>query len=358
MTQTQTQTVTAPGTPGQSPRPPRGRVAQRSLLRRSLARPEVGSLVGAIAIFTVFLVTAPPMREAASLSTVLYATSTIGIMAVPVALLMIGGEFDLSAGVGVITSGLTASMFAYHLNTNVWVGIGVALAVSLAIGFLNGWLLVKTKLPSFLITLSTFLMLQGLNVAMTKLVTGEVATPSIEDMDGFASAHAVFASAFTIGGVQVRITAVWWLVFVAAATWVLLRTGAGNWIYAAGGDQHSARAVGVPVNRVKTGLFMLVGFGAWFSGMHLLFAFNSLQSGSGIGNELLYIMAAVIGGCMLTGGYGTAVGSAIGAVIYGTTKQGIVYADWDNNWLMFFVGAMLLIATVVNLWVRNQKDKR
>jgi simple sugar transport system permease protein len=326
--------------------------------RRFLARPEVGSLIGAIIIFVFFFAIAEPFRDPASLSTVLYASATIGVMAVPVSLLMIGGEFDLSAGVGVITSGLTAAMFAYQLGTNVWVGVAVGLLLSLAVGFLNGWLLIRTKLPSFLVTLSTFLMLQGLNVAMTKLVTGAVATPGISDMDGFASAQAVFASSFDLGSVRVSVVVLWWIVFVGIATWVLLRTRVGNWIYAAGGDAQAARAVGVPVNKVKIGLFMLVGFGAWFSGMHLLFAFNSVQSGSGIGNELLYIMAAVIGGCLLTGGYGTAVGSAIGAFIYGMTKQGIVYAGWDNNWLMFFVGAMLLVATVVNLWVRNQTDKR
>jgi simple sugar transport system permease protein len=334
------------------------RVAHRSMPRRFLARPEVGSLIGAIAIFAVFYVLAPPFREAGSMSTVLYASSTIGIMAVPVSLLMIGGEFDLSAGVAVITSGLTAAMFAFQFTTNVWVGVFVALALSLTVGLLNGWLLVRTKLPSFLVTLSTFLMLQGLNVAVTKLVTGGVATSSIADMDGYASAEAIFAHDFTVGSIRLNVTVLWWVLFVAVATWVLLRTRVGNWIYAVGGDAASARAVGVPVNKVKIGLFMVVGFGAWFSGMHLLFGFASVQSGSGIGNELLYIMAAVIGGCLLTGGYGTAIGSAIGALIYGMTKQGIVYAGWDNNWLMFFVGAMLLIATVVNLWVRNQTDKR
>jgi simple sugar transport system permease protein len=330
----------------------------RSFTRRVIARPELSSLLGAIGVFVLFFVVAPPFREPDSLSTVLYSSSTIGIVAVPVALLMIGGEFDLSAGVAVTTSSLAASMFAFQLSLNVWVGVGFALVLSLAIGFLNGYLVMRTKLPSFLITLSTFLMLQGLNLAITKLISGNVATDSIADMDGYSSAKAVFAAEIPLGGISLKITVLWWIVYVAIATWILLRTKLGNWIFAVGGQSDSARAVGVPVKATKIGLFMAVGFGAWSVGMHQLFAFDSVQSGIGVGNELLYIAAAVIGGCLLTGGFGSAVGAAIGALIYGMTTQGIVYAGWNPDWLKFFVGLTLLVATLLNMWVRQRTSRR
>ena len=150
----------------------------------------------------------------------------------------------------------------------------------------------------------------------------------------------------------------WWLVFVAVGTWVLMRTQIGNWIYAVGGNADAARAVGVPVPQVKMGLYLTVGFTVWFAGMIQLFTYNVVQSGEGAGNELLYIMAAVVGGCLLTGGYGTVIGAGIGALIYGMTKLGIVYAGWDNNWLLFFVGVMLLIATVTNALVRRHISRR
>lgn len=330
------------------------RVKATSPLHKLLLRPELGSLVGAVGIYILFFSIADPFRSTAALSTILYTSSTIGIMAVGVALLMIGGEFDLSAGVAVTTSALTAGLFSFQFSTNVWVGILVALAVSLAVGFFNGYLVMRTGIPSFLVTLGSFLMLQGANLAVTKLITGQVASQNISDMDGFALADKIFASQFTVGGVTLWITVVWWFLFIAIATWMLLRTRVGNWIYAVGGDAESARAVGVPVARTKIGLFMGVGFLAWFSGMHLLFRFNSVQSGQGVGNEFIYIIAAVIGGCLLTGGYGTAVGAAIGAFIYGMTNQGIVYADWNPDWVKFFLGIMLLGATVSNLWVRNR----
>jgi simple sugar transport system permease protein len=342
---------------GVKPPPSRDeRFAQRSLLSRLLTRPEVGALVGAILIYVIFFIVAPPFRDATALSTILYVSSTYGIPAVGVALLMIGGEFDLSAGVAVTSSALVASMFSFQFTANMWVGVVVALVVALAIGFINGYLVVKTGIPSFLVTLGTFFMLRGLNLAVTKLVTGNVGTNDVSNIQGFGSAEKVFASQFTIAGVSIRITLLWWVLFVAVATWVLLRTHIGNWIFAVGGSAPSSRAVGVPVNRVKIGLFMTVGFLCWFTGMHILFAFNTVQSGIGIGNEFIYIVAAVVGGCLLTGGYGSAIGAAIGAFIFGMANQGIVYAGWNPDWFYFFLGALLLGAILLNTWVRKRAE--
>ncbi|MFD9488597.1 ABC transporter permease [Streptomyces sp. NPDC059991] len=332
------------------------RLIHRSVLRKLLGRPELGSVVGAIAVFVFFSVVADSFLRASSLSTVLYAASTIGIMAVPVALLMIGGEFDLSAGVLVTTSALVSSMFSYQMTANVWVGVGVSLLATLALGAFNGFMLTRTKLPSFIITLGTFLMLTGLNLGFTKLISGTVSTKSIADMEGFASAKKVFASQLTIGPVDLKVTILWWFGLVALATWILLRTRFGNWIFAVGGEADAARAVGVPVYKTKIGLYMGVGFAAWISGQHLLFSFDVVQSGEGVGNELIYIIAAVIGGCLITGGYGSAIGSAVGAFIFGMTSKGIVYAEWNPDWFKFFLGAMLLLATLLNAWVRKRAE--
>ncbi|MGI5135951.1 ABC transporter permease [Streptomyces sp. CA-106110] len=351
-------TVTAPAS---APKTQQERTADERLLRTSplkrvLGRPELGSVVGALAVFLFFSLAADSFLRASSLSTVLYSASTIGIMAVPVALLMIGGEFDLSAGVLVTTSALVSSMFSYQMTANVWVGVGVSLLVTLAIGAFNGVVLTRTRLPSFIVTLGTFLMLTGVNLGLTKLISGTVSTKSISDMDGYSSARAVFASTLTIGGVPFKITILWWFALVGLASWILLRTRAGNWVFAVGGNKDAARAVGVPVGRTKTGLYMGVALGAWASGQHLLFSYDVVQSGEGVGNELIYIIAAVIGGCLITGGYGSAVGSAVGAFIFGMTGKGIVFAQWNPDWFKFFLGAMLLLATLLNAWVRKRAE--
>ncbi|WP_430787451.1 ABC transporter permease [Actinoplanes sp. G11-F43] len=316
-------------------------------------RPEFGALVAAGVIFVFFLVVAPSFRSAESLLTVLYQASTIGIVAVGVGMLMIGGEFDLSAGVLVTTAGLVNSMFSWWFGVDLWVGAILSLLFCLGVGFLNGWLVTRTGIPSFLITLGAFFVLQGVNLGVTKLVTGAVASPSVSGIDGFDPLGLIFASSFEVGAVTVWGTVLWWILFVLISAWVLQRTRAGNWIHAVGGAAQSARAAGVPVVRVKIALFMTVSALAWFAGMHNLYRFNTLQAGAGVGNEFLYIIAAVVGGTLLTGGFGNAAGVAIGAFLFGMTSLGIVYAGWDPNWFRAFLGVMLLLAVMVNLYVRR-----
>lgn len=313
-----------------------------------IRRPELASFFGVIVVFALFMFVAPAFRSLDAFAEVLYVSSTLGIVALAVGLLMIGDEFDLSSGVAVTSAALAAAMLNYYLGLNSWVGAAMALVISLAIGALNGYLVTRTGIASFLITLAAFLMLQGLNLALTKFITNQVATPSISDMEGFASAQVIFAGSVNILGINVKATVFWWVFFVWLASYLLFKTKFGNWIFAVGGDQNAARAVGVPVRRVKIILFMFVGFAAWFVGMHTLFAFDSIQAGQGVGNEFLYIIAAVIGGCALTGGRGTAVGTALGALIFGMTNQGIVLAGWNPDWFKFFLGAMLLFAVLTN----------
>jgi simple sugar transport system permease protein len=236
--------------------------------------------------------------------------------------------------------------------------VALALLMSLAIGAFNGWLLHATGLPSFLVTLGTFFVLQGANLAITRFVAGGVSSNSLNDLDGFNSAHAVFASETNLGPIDIKIPIVYWIILTVIGAVLLQRTRYGNWIFSAGGDPAAARAIGVPVTATKIVLFMAVGFCAWLLGMHNLFNYNNVQSGQGVGNEFIYIIAAVIGGCLLTGGYGSVVGATVGALIFGMTQLGLFYAGWDPDWFKTFLGIMLILATLVNLYVRRKADAR
>jgi simple sugar transport system permease protein len=324
-----------------------------------LARPELGAIVAAVVIYIFFFAVSSSFRTVGALSLVLQQSAIVGIVAVAVGLLMVGGEFDLSAGVGAFAAGLAADMLAYQYNLDMWAATLLSLVLMLGIGFVNGYLVVKTGIPSFLVTLGTFFVLQGVNLGVTKLVTGSVSTQDTSTIAGYDTMHDIFASTFTIGGTSFSILIVWWLLFTAVGAWILTRTRLGNWILAVGGNAASARAVGVPVNKVKIGLFMGVGLMAWFYGQNVLYSSNgTIQAGSGVGNEFIYIIAAVVGGTLLTGGYGSAVGVAIGAFIFGMTNQGIVFAGWDPNWFKAFLGVMLLLAVMVNLYVRTLATTR
>jgi simple sugar transport system permease protein len=323
-----------------------------------LRRPEVGAAVAALAIFIFFSVSTQAFLTPAGVSTWFYSASLFGIMAVAVAMLMIGGEFDLSAGAMTGTTGLIVGVVTTQWGMNIWLAVFLALAVALAIGAANAYVVMKTGVPSFIVTLATFFMLQGINLAVTKLITGTVAIQGMTAVPGFDQVKIIFGSTFPLFGVNVKISIVWWIVLTILATWILLRTRAGNWIFAVGGQIMSSRQVGVPVTKVKIGLFMTTAGAGWLVGMLQLFDISTVQATTGIGQEFIYIICAVVGGCLLTGGYGSAVGAAIGALIYGMTLQGIVFAQWDNNWLKAFLGAMLLLAVLVNLYVRRQAGVR
>jgi simple sugar transport system permease protein len=333
------------------------RVAGTGLLRRLLVRPELGSVVGAIVVFAFFSAQSDTFRSVNGIANWLDPASTLGIMAVAIALLMIGGEFDLSAGVLTGSTGLVLVTLATRYGWNIWLAMLAGLAVALVIGFLNGLLVVRTRLPSFIVTLGTFLMLQGLNLGVTKALTGTVQVSGLRRVDGYDAARVLFAGSVTIGGTDFRVAIFWWLAVTALATWVLMRTRAGNWIFAVGGNQQAARAVGVPAARTKIALFMTTAVAAWLVGSIMALRFTSVQANSGIGQEFIYIIAAVIGGCLLTGGYGSAIGAAIGAVIFGMADKGIVFAGWDADWFKFFLGAMLLLATLANHLVRRYAEE-
>jgi simple sugar transport system permease protein len=270
---------------------------------------------------------------------------------------MIGGHFDLSAGVQLGTAGLVTAILTTEYNLVVWVAMLVSLAVCLGLGFLNGYLVIRTGLPSFIITLATFLMIQGLNLGLTKAITNTVSVGGIDQEPYFNGPEKIFASQVTLFGQKYYIAILWWIIFTIAATYVLMKTRFGNWIFAVGGDETSSRNVGVPSARTTIALFMIVSFAAWFVGQIYLFRLTSIQANAGFGFELIYIAAAVIGGCLLTGGYGSAIGASVGALLIGMTSQGIVYAGWNADWFKFFLGAMLLLAVLTNQIVRKYAEQ-
>lgn len=333
------------------------RVARAGWARGLFQRVEVGALIGAIAIWLFFALIAPKnWLTVNGASRILDEASTLGIMAVAVALLMIGGEFDLSSGVMIGTTGLIAGMIAVKGGLDLWIGMAAALVFAIIVGFINGVMVVKTQLPSFIVTLATFFVLRGANVGVTRLVVEQVRVAGIDATAGFATARLIFDQEFQLLGATFRTSMLWWIALTLLATWVLMRTRFGNWIFAVGGDANAARSIGVPSNRVKIGLFITTSVAAWLVGMMAIVRLRSVVASQGIGQEFVFIISAVIGGCLLTGGYGSAIGAAIGAIIFGMVRVGIVFAGWDTDWFYSFLGIMLLVAVLVNQYTRRRAE--
>ena len=330
------------------------RLVTVSRLTRILRRPELGALLGAVVVYVMFAVVDQTGQFAtlSGLANWTSVASTTGIVAVPVALLMIGGEFDLSAGVMIGTSGLLAGLLTTHYHLQMWPAIAIVFAFAACIGLINGWLVMLTGLPSFIVTLAMFFSLRGINLGVTKSLTDTVRGAGVDQIQGYDSAAKVFASTF--GKYNFYVSVLWWLGITIVATVTLTRTRVGNWIYAVGGDKNAARNTGVPVRRTKIMLFVGTSMAAALVGIIDVLRLRSMQAGQGIGEEFTFIIAAVVGGCLLTGGYGSAIGAAIGSSIIGMAFIGIAFAGWNTDWSWLFLGVILFIAVLVNTFISRR----
>jgi simple sugar transport system permease protein len=327
-------------------------------LTRILSRPDIGALLGAVAIFLAFGYFARAVDWISDPGIAAAWTdqaAQFGIVAVAVALLMIGGEFDLSAGAMIGSSGLLLGYLTTFKDLNIWPAIAVVLLFGLAVGFLNGLVVVWTKLPSFIVTLATFFVLQGVNAALTLNLTGTTAIQEIDQASGFEAARRFLASEITRYDFKVKV--LWWIGLTLIGAWLLAKTRFGNWIFSAGGDPVAARNVGVPVARTKILLFMMTSGTAALMGIITALELRSIQAKEGIGLEFVFIICAVVGGCLLTGGYGSVIGTFFGAAMLGMVQLGIIYAEWDSNWTFTFQGAILFAAVLLNTLIRSRAQR-
>jgi simple sugar transport system permease protein len=352
------------------------RIQRAPLLARLLRRPELGALSGVILIYAVFYATARTsgMFSVEGIVNILSVSAEIGIISAATTLLMIGGEFDLSLGSMIGFAGVVIGLGVTQYGLPLWASTLFALALCGAIGALNGYLTVKTKLPSFIVTLASMLVLRGLAIAVTRYVAGytQISKITATDPDSFViplfggtlgtgffhwmAEHGLMNTKPNgdpmIAGFPVSI--LWWVGLTAIATWILLRTRFGNWIFAVGGDEVAARNVGVPVNRVKIILFSITAISAVLFAATQITEVGSADTLRGTQKEFDAIIAVVIGGTLLTGGYGSAIGALLGALIYGTVQIGILYTGIDSDLFKVFLGLMVLLAVLFNNYVRRR----
>jgi simple sugar transport system permease protein len=356
------------------------RLKAASLLTRLMRRPELGAVMGLVIVTAFFLAAAnATMFELSGIMNFLAPAAQLGILALGAALLMVGGEFDLSVGSMVAFTGLIFAACVVTLGISLPLAILLTLAFAAAMGFVNGQIVIHTGLPSFIVTLAFLFILRGLSLVGLKWATGgatqlrgvrEAATDTpleaffyqIFSGDAFEGLFAWLASANLIAKFpngQPKVTGVpieilWFIGIAIVAGYVLTKTRYGNWIFASGGDANAARNSGVPVRRVKTSLFMLTAVCAAIVAILTVLDSGSTDARRGFQKEFEAIIAAVIGGCLLTGGYGSAFGAALGAVIFGMVLIGLTYTTIDQDWYLVFLGAMLLMAVLFNNIIRKR----
>jgi simple sugar transport system permease protein len=312
-----------------------------------IRRPETGSFLGLVAVFLFFSVFGGEnFMSSGGAASWLNVASELGIIALPIGLLMIAGHLDLSVGSVLPASSMTIAILSGHYHAPIIIGIAAALGLGLVVGFVNGLLVVRTKLPSFVVTLATLFAVAGLTLGLSVILTGSTsvaltAPPVAKGLLGD----------FVDGKFQVTIF--WWIAAVIVVGFILNYTRYGNWILAVGGDAVSARNAGIPTDGLTIALFMSSGLSAAFVGMSQAILYNSAQVAAGQSFIFNSIIAVVIGGVLLTGGYGSAVGIVLGTLTFSIVNQGIFYTGFDANWASLIIGVLLLLAVLMNNTFRN-----
>ncbi|UIJ94410.1 ABC transporter permease [Sinorhizobium meliloti] len=267
--------------------------------------------------------------------------ANLGIVALPVGLLMISGELDISIGAMIPAGSMSIAILSGYYDLPIVIGMLGALAFGVLVGLMNGFLAVRTSVPSLIITLGTLVAVQGLVLAGSVILTGAASVP----LDAPAWAKMVFGQLIR-GKFQVII--LWWFALTVVFGLVLHATRYGNWIFAIGGDEVSARNAGIPTKRLKIALFVLSSTAASFVGMCGAILFNSAQVSGGMNYIFNTIVSIVVGGVLLTGGFGSVVGIFLGALTFAVVNQGIYFTDIDRNWSNLIIGVMLMAAVLMN----------
>ena len=355
------------------------RIKTRSRFREAMIRPELGGIVGTIAVFTFFLLFAfdSGMFNSQGIMNWSIVSAQFMIIAVGACLLMIAGEFDLSVGSMIGFAGMLIAIFSVTLGWPVWMAILVTFALCIAIGGLNGFIVVRTGLPSFIVTLAFLFILRGFAIFLPQQIERKTIIGGIKDVAEGDWLAALFGGK-VLGGVfewlgeagiiatfergtrkgqpvvdGIPMLIIWAIILVFVGHILLTKTRFGNWIFAAGGDAEAARNSGVPVNKVKISMFMFTAFCACVFATCQVMEFGSAGSDRGLLKEFEAIIAVVIGGALLTGGYGSVLGAALGALIFGVVQQGLFFAGVESSLFRVFLGVILLFAVILNTYIRR-----
>jgi simple sugar transport system permease protein len=319
-----------------------GAVDLASTVGRLARRPETGTFIGLAAVFVIFAALGGGgFLSPAGFASWLNIASEVGIIALPVGLLMIAGELDISVGSVIPAASLTVAIVSGFYHAPEFIGILAGLAVGLAVGCVNGFLVMRTTIPSLIITIGTMFAVMGLTLGFTVMIAGSTGVFMVP------SPMTKMLLGDFIGG-MFQVTIVWWLLFVAALFFVLHLSPVGNWIFALGGDKVSARNAGIPTGKLTVGLYMLSGFSAAFVGVSQVLVYQSAQVLAGQSFVFNSIMCVVIGGVVLTGGFGSIVGIVFGTLTFAIVNQGIYFTGIDPNVGSVIIGALLLLAVLTN----------
>lgn len=351
------------------------RLAKTGLLQRFLRQPSSGAVIGVVLVLALFYFVAnPAMFSPRGVLNWVEVSAQLAVLAIGACLLMVAGEFDLSVGSMIAFAGMIMALMVVFGALPAWAAIIVGFSVALAIGAAIGVIRVRTGLPSFIVSLGFLFILRGASIVSARLfnettLIGGLGEAKNHDFIAFIFGGEVFGDLFrwlTTEGIIAKLpngtpvvpgvpmVIIWAVVLTAGAAYVLCCTRFGNWMFATGGDANAARSACIPVDRVRIILFMFSAFCATVFATTQVFDFGSADASRGLLKEFEAIIAVVIGGALLSGGYGSVLGALLGALIFGIVSQGFFFTGVDGDWFQIFLGAVLLGAVTFNDYTRRK----
>lgn len=317
--------------------------------KKSLNFRELGPLILFIIAVVVFSILSPEFNSLMNISNMLAYIAELGIIAIGVTMLMTAGEIDLS--VGSVFGSIPVLMFVLYNDKILpfWAAFLVALALAVIIGLINGLLVTKFRLSSFIITIGTLLIVRG--VAL--YITAGSAQATYTTVHWIKSM--LITSIANIGDFKLFASLIWFIVLAIVIHFILINTRFGNWIQATGGNLKSARARGVNTDKVKIILFILCSVLAAFAGIINSLRVQSAYPISGEGYELEVIAMAVIGGNNLWGGRGTIPGTIIGVFLLRVIRNGIIMIGVPGLAYNIFVGGIIILMMIINSGINRTK---
>ncbi|GLK62686.1 ABC transporter permease [Paracoccus kondratievae] len=312
--------------------------------------PSAVPMIVLIAAIIIFGLKEENFFRAVTLSTILQQLVIVGILGCAQSLVVLTAGIDLSVGAIAVFSSVLMGQFTFRYGIPAPLSIGLGLAAGTAMGFANGWLVARVKLPPFIVTLGTWQIILAANYIYS-------ANETIRSSEIAAEAPALQFWGYSIqpGGVKILYAVFLMIALVALLAYVLRHTAWGRHVYAVGDDPEAAELAGVRTRRVLIQVYALAGLFCAIAGWVMIGRFGSVSPSASTGQlgNIQSITAVVIGGISLFGGRGSIVGMFFGALIVGVFEMGLKMVGTDPQWTFFLIGMLIIIAVAVDQWIRK-----
>ncbi|WP_298970790.1 ABC transporter permease [uncultured Roseobacter sp.] len=303
-------------------------------------------LIASIVIFGLLLGT--KFFSPFALTLILQQVQIVGIVAAAQSLVILTAGIDLSVGAIMVMSSVVMGQFTFRYGIPVEISVACGLLCGTLIGFINGWLVARVKLPPFIVTLGMWQI-----VLATNFLYSANETIRSQEIEAEAPLLQFFGNTIQLGGARLTFGVVFMLLLVFVLAYALKHTAWGRHVYAVGDDPEAAELSGVDVKKTLISVYMLAGLICAFAGWALVGRIGSVSPTSGQLANIESITAVVIGGISLFGGRGSIMGTLFGALIVGVFTLGLRLLGADAQWTYLLIGVLIIAAVGVDQWIRK-----